>query len=374
MLFQDQEGSSDPFKIPGFGSPDYAANSLVAASNASLLPLPSLLGPPRARGKSKTTASSQASDQEEEVLTAKQPTFEFPPRSKTPRAVSRHGSSSNSETESVSKHDKPPPLGAGIPHRNVSDVLKGELTLQEARSERSISNADFQTNGTAYVALPSPTNASNPIALEPSFPERPPPRIGRPPVARQRSKSNAAQAPDHVEAHSDWKFSTTKEFQFPPPGFSLESTLSTPSPKARIHNRISPTHASASTISSTANSSRSSHQFTQSLDAPVLPHRFPSSAGYIPIPPNLSRSRSATPSGEHGTNCNPASNSQILLSKTVPKKPSMTRLASVAVMETVHTPTSSRPHSRQNEGRSGSVGDVEPPLPGLKDVLKVRCS
>lgn len=362
MLFQDHEATSDPFKIPGFDSPT------PAALNSSLLPLP-LLGPPKGRGRSRSATSSQPSDQEDEVLTAKQPTFEFPPRMSTPRTPSRQGLSSASESDDPPKRERPPPLGAGIPRSTgpglSSGPAKGDPSFRDMRSERDI--PDFGTLPLLEEDIVKNATASDtslPLVFSSSSPERSSARPSRPLVSRQRSQNGTAEsggAP--YQTLPEWNFPTTKEFQFPPPGFSSNSSLPAPPSHPKTHSRVSPTHSSASTISSNANSSRSSHQFTQSLDASVLPRRAPSPPGPRPTPPNINRSRSATPFGE-----NQSPNGSFFL-KTTPKKPSMTRLASVAVMETVQTP--SRPWSRNKEARSGSLGDVGPPLPGLKDVLKV---
>ncbi|KAI0342064.1 Pkinase-domain-containing protein [Trametopsis cervina] len=362
MLFQDGDSSADPFKLPGFDS------STQTTSNPSLLPLPPLLAPARGRGRSRSAASSTPSDLEEEVLTAKQPTFEFPPRTSTPHKSHSTGIASGSEgadNQKNSVRERPPPLGAGIP-RSRGPGLDSVLILRDTRPEHGIYDSEVPFSE-ADQEIATLTDMPPPIVLSTSSPERLSPPMARPNVTRKRSKSSIAESPDGFPSHHQWNFPVAKEYQFPPPGFAFDTSLSTPSPKSKTHNRISPTHASASTISSTTNSSRSSHQFTQSLDASVLPRRLPSPAGSMPAVLGLDRSRSVA--AESSAPFSPTSDGSFIFSKTVPQKPSMTRLASVAVMETIHTPT--RPFSRQKEVRSGSMGDTGPPLPGLKDVLKI---
>lgn len=363
MLFQDQAESSDTYQVPGFNGP---------APASSFLPLP-LLAPPRGRGRSKSGTSPQHSEQEEEVLTAKQPTFEFPPRASTPRSVSRQGGDSDPFTDvGAPKRERLPPLGVGIPR------AQGPMVNSESPHEISATVSLFGASDTEIPRLEGGSVAASILADAASSVDFSHPldklsaRPSRPTATRQRSKSNGIEPPDPPPSRHEWDF-PSKEFQFPPPGFTSDSALPAPS-RMKTHNRISPTHASASTVSSTANSSRSSHQFTQSLDASVLPRRLPSPTSLMPTPPNMSRSRSAIPFGETSSEVRPNSNALSALPKPVPKKPSMTRLASVAVMETVQTP--SRPYPRQREGLNGSLSDIEPPLPGLKDVLKVmpRCT
>ena len=351
MLFHDED-NSDPFKIPGFEPP----------TGASLLPLPPLLAPPRGRGRSKSATSSQPSDQEEEVLTAKQPTFEFPPRSSTPLKVSKE----KDDNDGASKRERLPPLGAGMP-RSVTPLI--DLDSEPSNEPSLPIDSDepwgdeiLPPNNAKIVTTPlSEISAPGLVSISPV---KQSPRAGIPATTRQHSKG-VANSPDTDGPRREWRF-PTKEFQFPPPGFASDSTLST---KTKTHNRISPTHASASTISSTINSSRSSHQFTQSLDASAVPRRLPSPVGLLPVPANMNRSRSATPFGDTSPSFSPSSAGPFTPSKHIPQKPSMTRLASVAVMETVQTPL--RSFSRNKGSRSGSLSDADPPLPGLRDVLKV---
>lgn len=368
MLFEDGESGSDPFKASGFES---------AGSGLGPLLLPPLLAPLRGRGRSRS-AVSQPGDQEEEVLTAKQPTFEFPPRASTPRSGPKPTTPllSGSESEDhpkASAKERLPPLGAGIPRGTAPGgelLSKATSAFREIRSERGLPNIEIPSLE-EYEIIAKPMNDPPPIVLSASSPERTSPSVHRPVVNRQRSKSSAVESPN-LKSQENWSFSAARDYQFPPPGFSSDSDSGLPafSPSVKTHSRASPTHASASTISSAHTSSRGSHQFTQSLDASIVPRRFAPPAGSLLTPPPIVRSRSAAPFGETSAEgVSPNSVGPMGVPKSLPHRPSMTRLASLAVMETVQTP--SRPFTRHNQGRSGSVGDVDPPLPGLKDVLKV---
>lgn len=247
-------------------------------------------------------------------------------------------------------------------------VPKVSFASRDVPLEREAANTE-RPPVTTEVALPLSDNSNSTLV---SSPERVVPHSDRPFLNRQRSKSSAVESPTKFKTSRDWNFPPVRDYQFPPVGFATDSGSVPPtgSPPMRVHSRLSSTHASASTVSSSAASSRSSHQFTQSLDASGMPHRLPSPVGLLPIPPPMLRSRSAAPFGDKiPEGFGPTSNGPAGTPKSVAKKPSMTRMASLAVMETVQTP--SRPFGRHNGARSGSLGDADPPLPGLKDVLKV---
>ncbi len=366
MLFENADTVMDPFKIPGF-------DALSSALNPSLLPPPSTHST-RGRGRSRSATSS--SEHEEEVLTAKQPSFEFPPRVATPKLSPSNGHAGSDELQPLHR-EQHPPLGPGIP---VGGPLGSDnsrprsprlpASYREVRSERGLPNIEIPPPDIGAMGKYNPTP---PIVLSVSSPEHSVGPRERAVINRQRSKSSAIDAvsPTGMKLQREWTFPSSNDFRFPPSGNNSQPVTPPALPAAQsphqTHNRISPTHASASTSIST--SSRSSHQFTHSLDASVLPGRLPSPASLV-TPSPVTRSRSATPYTEsHGSALNDPANAQ----KLVTRKPSMTRLASVAVMETVQSssPLPSRPFGRGREERSGSVADAFPPLPGLKDVLKV---
>jgi hypothetical protein len=131
----------------------------------------------------------------------------------------------------------------------------------------------------------------------------------------------------------------------------------------RPRMRISPTRGSTSDMQG------SLHNSAHSLDARI-------SAGYPrrPSPPSLTppilgRSHSMTPGDE-----SPQDAYTGPLSTGLKRRPSLHRLASLAVMETPPTapPTKSfaKPARSRNGNSAGGVGDFSG-VPGLRDVLKV---
>ena len=376
----------------------------------SLLPPPSV---PAARGRNRSrSGAASPSEPEENVLTAKQPTFQFPPRSATPRTARkpsavdachddddtiplRDGQPSFGSGIPSDKHpplgpgiprDQHPPLGAGIPrqpppplgvgiprHPPLGPGIPSRRSPSRMSSRSSSPQPSPSLTEPLYQEIEVPTfpgrttqqDTPPPIVFSASSPTAPSPRQT---LNRQRSKSSAVDSPGGVLKNmSDWNFPSQtpspSTFQFPPPGFSQPDTPPLSAPASRTHNRVSPTHASASTISTV---SRTSHQFTHSLDASAIPRRYQPPVS-LPTPPPVGRSRSAAPFGDPPTPGLPTSNGpEAVVQQSIPKKPSMTRLASLPVMETVNAPTRffARPE------RSGSL-DTGPPVPGLKDVLKV---
>lgn len=366
MLFEDAGNPSEPFKFPGLDTP------IPAALTPSLLPPPSGTPAFRGRGRSRSAASPIESD--DDVLTAKQPTFQFPSRSATPRTARKMTlvDDFHDDDDHLSFTERHPPLGPGIPSgrspsrqssRQPSPLSSPLLVAQQPEAESS--EVVIPPLGDAPVVQ---KGVPPPIVFSASSPDRTTTQATRPPLNRGRSQSSAMDSPSFMANH-DWNFSSPSPstFQFPPPGFSQPSTPPPlTAPVFKTHNRVSPTHASASTIST---ASRTSHQFTHSLDASVVPRRY-QSPGSLPTPPPMARSRSAVPFGEPNSNgLGPSSNGpEAVILQAAPRKPSMTRLPSLPIMETIHTPTRQFTFGRVE--RSGSL-DTGHPLPGLKDVLKV---
>lgn len=350
MLFEDGDSSSDPFTFPGFEAP-------ARSFSPSLLPP---MGPPPGRGRSRSPVPQV--EHEDEVLTAKQPTFEFPPRTSTPRTAGKTKlAQHNTNAEGSMSRDNFPPLGPGIPAGGGSKINGSESPVpryREVRSERGVPDIEIPTPRLGQIARDE--TSTPPIVFSASSPDQVAPRE-RATANRQRSKTSAADS--FPKPHQEWSFPSTDNFHFPPVNNSGNSSPSTalPAGSSTHRHRASPSHESVSTLAS----SRSSHQFTQSLDASVLPRRMPS-PGSLPTPPAIMRSHSATPSGSPGFNG--PSNGQKLMSR----RPSVTRQASVAVMEMVHSQYQPpKFFGRTREDRSGSLPDAGPPLPGLRDVLKV---
>ncbi|KIP04847.1 hypothetical protein PHLGIDRAFT_178064 [Phlebiopsis gigantea 11061_1 CR5-6] len=360
MLFEDADTPPEPFMLPGLDTP------IVPSLNPSLLPPPGAL-PSKGRNRSRSAASSGEPD--EDVLTAKQPTFQFPPRSATPRTTRKLTLTDDSyDEDGFSASERHPPLGPGIPSGRSP-------SRQSSRQPSPLSSPLFMSTSldddVQDVVVPPVENSPAPqkdgpppIVFSASSPDTPNAPPARPILNRGRSQSSAVDSPPGSTADRDWSFPSPSTFQFPPPGFSQLSTPPLASPITWTHNRVSPTHSSVSTISTV---SRTSHQFTHSLDASVVPRRS-QGFGSMPTPPPVTRSRSAAPFGEPGLYATPSHDPETVMLQSVPKKPSMTRLASLPVMETIQTPT--KPFTFGRPERSGSV-DTAPPLPGLRDVLRV---
>ena len=137
MLFEDSDAPAEPLKLPGFDPP-----------HASLTP--GLLPPvshPRSRGRS-CSAASHNDEHDEDILTAKQPTFEFPPRTSTPRATQNLTSLSDVDDNNHA-WEKLPPLGPGIPRGVPIGSAKSSgpespaLRYRELRSERGVTDIEI---------------------------------------------------------------------------------------------------------------------------------------------------------------------------------------------------------------------------------------
>ncbi|KAH9978535.1 hypothetical protein BGW80DRAFT_681136 [Lactifluus volemus] len=184
----------------------------------------------------------------------------------------------------------------------------------------------------------------------------------RSPASRNRSQSIAQGFPPRPGTEQNPPLPS--DFHFPEHSSSSDSNQATSSPGSvfRPRVRISPTRGSSSSTEG------SLHSSTHSLDARI-------SAGYPrrPSPPSLTppalgRSRSTTPGDESPHDSHVGG---------LKRRPSLHRLASLAVMETPTTasPTKSpaKPVRSRNGNSAGGVGDFSG-VPGLKDVLKVNLS
>jgi len=177
----------------------------------------------------------------------------------------------------------------------------------------------------------------------------------RTPVERKRSKSNAADTNGHI-------FPSPGEYRFP---MSNELPTGTQRPLHLLskRSRRSPTLDSLEHIHTSP-----SHQSTHSLDAVPSGRTSPSTSRSAPnIVRPLHPTLNGSPDGLHPG------------SKPPPLKPSLIRQASVAVMETVSSPSLLPPvppliRQRQRSGNSisGNSDFLTPNVPGLKDVLKVH--
>ena len=306
-----------------------------------------------------TTAEDGIPD---DLQTAKQSNFVFPPRTATPRSKAKEstidtGFEENDRPSSPKalKRERLPPLGPGIP-MGAAPILKDEMyqppndvfLIDEETDDMSTSDGRMD-NVTAPHLLSEP---SMPFAPSKQLPST----FDRPVTNRKRSQSSAAETMS--TALRDRNLSSSDDFHFP-------SIPSTPGPESSLQStavdsqhllqrRRSPTHLKS--VSATSTTSSGAHQVTQSLDASIP--RFTDTPGSLMAPPLITRARSATAASE--------SPNQIPLSR----KASISRLASLATTDFSPMPISPlRPFARRDD-RSSSPTDVHP-LPGLKDVLKV---
>ncbi|KAI0358657.1 Pkinase-domain-containing protein [Trametes cingulata] len=379
-LFDYGDPPPDSFIMPTFQMPsdDLLANPSLNVSSP----------PPRGRSPSRglTTPEPPGDD----LRTAKQSAFVFPPRSSTPRSKSVGPEQQEVEpppSPLERKRERLPPLGPGIPRaaaptpstldtdgKPSTPILKPVPTYREVRSTRGVPDIEIPAVSPTDATVDSPPP---PIVLSTSSPER---STGdRPPMSRKRSQSSAAgTSSPSIASTSRGRTLATPDFRFPPISPLARSARddpesSSPLPTFKLphgHDRRSPTHSSVSTIS-TISTTSSIHQTSQSLDASILPKRLASPGGSLPTPPPIVRARSAT-ALEPPTSFAAAQNSVIGSAKTPSRRPSLHRLGSTGILD---MPV--RPFATRGEERSGSPAESSfsqssgMPVPGLRDVLKI---
>ncbi|CCM00395.1 uncharacterized protein FIBRA_02425 [Fibroporia radiculosa] len=372
-LFEEEGAAPDPFRIPGF---DASQTDLQLPSFPGLYSVPSS----PTRGRSAFKASGSADAEGEIPETAKQSDFVFPPRTSTPRSKSKLSTQTSESRED--DLERLPPLGPGIPSGRPPQL--GNSSPRNATPATTRSTPNYRevrtTRGLADIEIPTRLRdgldmavdmSTPPIILSSSSPERPV-AVSRSTITRKRSQSSATggtSSPSYF-TRRDVTPPSSSGFRFPAISNPfVDEKLGTPPPLPTPdllfrRNRISPTRASVSSISST---SSGTHQMTQSLDASPLPRRMPSPAA-LPSPIGRALSAAAAESGAQD------SSTSISVGNNLVRKPSLNRLASVAVMENVHKapvpPT--KPWMRNREGRGGSEGSsFRAPLPVLKNGLKM---
>jgi hypothetical protein len=174
------------------------------------------------------------------------------------------------------------------------------------------------------------------------------------PIERKRSKSSVTDTNGHI-------FPSPGEYRFPMSN-GLPTGTQRPLHLLSKRSRRSPTLDSLDRIHTSP-----SHQSTHSLDAVPSGRTSPSTSRSAP---NVARPLRPMLNGSPDE-LHPGSKPPLL-------KPSLTRQASVAVMETVSSPSPLPPvpplvRQRQRSGNSvsGNSDFLTPNVPGLKDVLKV---
>ncbi|KAH8107474.1 Pkinase-domain-containing protein [Phellopilus nigrolimitatus] len=421
MLFPDDGGNSapsDPFRLQNINinrDPWSRSNTPTLTPTPAPLPAPSLATdaphlPSTSPLPSRTRAPRRDDHSAEE--TARQANFVFPPR----RAVVPSKSKLSTPAPTIDDEEELPPhppspdrertrlfpLGHAQGYaRGIDDATMpsamlhvdppsaasaadppnsppfGGSTIRPSANYREVRTS----RGVPDIAIP-PANIRDGIGIGIGTAAPPSPSMPRNFFGRKRSQSSAAASTASSNSagssarHRNLAF--PHDFHFPPivaataniagPSLPLP-ILSSPtrSRRARARRDTSPSQVS---FSSSSESSRSpgAHQTTHSLDnaaafgireAPPLmvaaADADADAGGGLDLPPSISRAHSANALSE-----SPAPSPALAVSR----RPSVTRQASVAVMEGVH--------SRAVASASPDKADtVVAPVPGLKDVLKI---
>jgi len=368
----DATSSPDPFRIPGFST---ASKDAVSSIPGSPVAPPSPATPvSRDRAARRALRVENSLEDTPNLSTA---TFAFPPRTITRATKAKVGVGLSPSDDQVSSAfpypghpDKPSTLSSPSPAENT---LTGNNTLVPAFvSSKLPGRRDLRLDlSDPYLEIPPPGSGPEvkflPIANDdgPSADARLVPALSRrSPASRNRSQSTAQGLPPTPvhEQNPPLPF----DFHFPQHTSSSDPNQPTSFGSGfRSRARMSPTRANASSTQ------LSLHSPSHSLDARIstgFPLR-PSPPSLMP--PALGRSRSATPADETPQD----SHAGPFPSGSKPhQRPSLHRLASLTVIETPPSASSTKPISKSVRGRSansaGGVGDLSG-IPDLKDVLKV---
>lgn len=383
-LFDDEGSSSEPdlFRPPTLQVP--GLRSTPSPPSPSPSPSPS-------RDRTARKRALAAENNGDDLQTAKQANFAFPLRTSTPRNKSKLSASvPGSEDEDASatpitRKERPPPLGPGISATSV-----GSSSGTSESSDRSRGNGNYRersaSRGLPNIEIPPPLPPDSNIDFATSSPVAPSYSVEnsaqitptpRPPINRKQSQSSVTGITSRTIAiQRDRNLASPADFQFPLP--LTDSPIIPAVLPLRTHSKGSSSHAS---VSSTSSTSPNAHQTTYSLDASasgLTPRRLPP-AGSLPLPPSIHRAHSANALAATP----PVSDFNSALS-SVSRKPSLSRQASVAIMENVQPlpplVPPSKPFARSGRDRSGSgssglsdtnISAQSLGMPGLKDVLKV---
>ena len=369
LFDNDATSSPDPFRIPGFSTASRDAASGIPGSPLPS-PFPAVPFPvPRDRPARRALLVENSSEDGPNLSTA---AFAFPPRTTSRGMKPRAGNglpSSEDQTNSLSHPghmEKPSAVPSSSPSEaTVSGTTPASafaaskpLGRRDMRLELEVPGSEVPPQGSGYETNHVPTTQDE----GPSADVRSVPAVSRRSPPQNRFQSTAPGLPPHpgLEQNSP----LPSDFHFPGYPSSSDSNQTTSSgPVFRPRMRISPTRGS------TSDTQGSLHNSAHSLDARI-------SAGYPrrPSPPTLTppilgRSHSMTPGDELPQDAYAGP-----LSTGLKRRPSLHRLASLAVMETPPTapPTKSfaKPARSRNGNSAGGVGDFSG-VPGLRDVLKV---
>ncbi|KAF7973865.1 hypothetical protein HWV62_14076 [Athelia sp. TMB] len=315
----------------------------------------------------------------DEMQTAKSINFAFPPRTSTPRSKSKlstnaPGSEDEEYATLVGRRERPPPLGPGISLPSGPSPVPTENpnrarghSFRERSASRGLANIEIPPplpldRSDDVVSVDSPDNFPS-AATETSAQGA---SSSKPAINRKRSQSSITGLTSRAALanHRDRDLASPGDFQFPSSG-----GLSPMGARRGTHLKASPSASSASSfLSITHHPARSYDETSSSLPRRRLPPVDP-----LPLPPSIHRAHSANATPAAADNAEP-----------VLRKPSLSRQASVAVMEHVQAlpplvppskPFARSARDRSNSGSSrlsdGNISTQSLGLPGLKDVIKI---
>ncbi len=363
----------DPFRIPGFNS---SSKEVVSTIPNSPLPPPSPVVPPppppsvpRDRTARRALRIESSFEDGPNLSTAK---FAFPPRtiSRGTKAKVINGYTPSEDQGNSSSshlgHVERPSTAPGSPSSETmtignSTVVSKFVGRHDPRLDPNDPDLEAVFHRPGHEAnLPAISKDDGPPADARSAAT-----ARKSPASRKRSQSTTQGPPSRPSLEQNSP--QPPDFQFPEHTSSSDRehpSFSGSVLRARV--RVSPTRAGAS------KSPVSLHSSTHSLDGriPATSPRQPSPPGLAP--PVLGRSRSATPADNLPPDAHAGLSPGGHRSQ---RRPSLHRLASLAVMETLPTAPQTKASSKPVRGRSGySAGGVSDlsGVPGLKDVLKVN--
>jgi hypothetical protein len=372
LFDSDAISATDPFRIPGFGTPSKDASSSVPGSPLPP-PSPAVALPVLRDRTARRALLVENSSEDGPNLSACTFAFPSPTISKGAKTRVGNGLLSSDDQNNSSSHPGDTEKPSTAPNSSPSDttvsgtnaptsVASKTQGRRDMRLEPDGPGSEVALQGSGYETnFFSTTRDEGPTADARSVPAT----TRRSPASRNRSQSitqGFAQRPG-----IDQNPPLPSDFHFPEyPSSSDPNPTTSSGPVFRPRVRISPTRNSLS------NTQGSLHNSAYSLDAQI-------SAGYPrrPSPPSLAppvlgRSRSVTPGDE-----SPFDSHGGPFSNGLKRRPSLHRLASLAVMETPSTTPPTKSFAKSGRGRNGNsaggVGDFSG-IPGLRDVLKVNLS
>ncbi|KAH7927120.1 hypothetical protein BV22DRAFT_301900 [Leucogyrophana mollusca] len=344
-------------------------------------PLSPSIIPSPARERS-TLRRSPAVDSTDEVQLVKHNDFAFPPRTVS-RAKSKLSTSVPTPGEDETLLGEPATRDDRV--ASPTSTTEGDWHFAEPSDEpdpmptQNTPPSPHSTRALPNIEIPPPLQSTSDTASTPPLSLSPPEfTSSRPGITAKQSRNNLiAPAAGGPFSAGDRYPGSAAGFQFPPPSRALASAgpsiASAYHP--RSHTRVSPTHASASSVSNFLPNHQTGHSLD--LSSHLQPQR-PPPTGPLPLPPSVSRVRSANAATPDSPSMAEASAGVSSLSR----KPSLNRQASVAIMET--TPTSplmppikpfavrERSGSSSSKGSDGSASGKSLVLPGLREAIKVR--